>query len=145
MAVGLLSARRAVGAAKAAAAAATITPAMTKKTPRRPIHKWWHGAAAKKRPCLAVYRFGRRDLDTEAAETNVCALARREQADRGDAQVLQNLRAQADLAPLPRARSLGAAVAFVRDFRHRHAGGAVAQINDDAAAFRLKALQRGAD
>ena len=51
----------------------------------------------------------------------------------------------ADLAPLLRARSVGAGIALVRDGRDRHAGGAVAQIDDDAAAFRLEARQRGAD
>src|SRR5450830_1202920 len=93
----------------------------------------------------AFQRFGRHDLDAEAAEADVGALAGCEQADRGNAEVFENLRAEADLAPLPRTGGFGAGVALVRNFRYRHAGGAVAQIDDDAAAGRLELRERGAD
>src|SRR5689334_9439574 len=82
----------------------------------------------------AFERLGRRDLDAEAAEADIRALAGGEQPDRGDAEVFQDLGAEADLAPLPRARRLGPGRRLLRDFGHRHAGGAVAQIDDDAAA-----------
>src|SRR5581483_1142666 len=62
----------------------------------------------------AVERLGRHDLDAEAAEADIGALRGGEQADRGDVEVAQDLRAEADLAPLPRARGFRAGVA-VRD------------------------------
>ena len=46
---------------------------------------------------------------------------------------------------MPRARDVGAGVALMRDFRHRHAGGAVTQIDDDAAAGGLETRQRRVD
>src|SRR5450756_3121186 len=94
---------------------------------------------------LAFQRFGPHDLDAEAAEADISALAGGEQPDRGNTDVLEDLRAQADLAPLPRARGVGAGVALMRDFRHRHAGGAVTQIDDDAAAGGLETRQRRVD
>src|SRR6185312_1599495 len=84
------------------------------------------------------------DLDAEAAQAHVGSLRGGEQFDRGDAEVLQDLRTEADLAPLPRARGFRACVA-VRDFRDRHAGGAVAQIDDDALTGRLEMFERRLD
>jgi len=92
----------------------------------------------------AFQRLGGDDLDAEAADADIGALAGGQQADRGNAEVAQDLRAEADLTPLPRARGLRAGVA-VRNLGHRHTGGAVSQIDDDAAAFRLEARERRAD
>ena len=39
------------------------------------------------------------DPDAEAFEADIVALARGDQIDRGDAEILQDLRAKADLAP----------------------------------------------
>ena len=63
----------------------------------------WHFAGAKKRRGARYPSIGSvaDDLDAEAAETHVSALAGGEQADRGDAEVLEDLRAEPDLAPLP--------------------------------------------
>src|SRR6202023_474536 len=59
--------------------------------------------------------------------------------------ILQYLGAEPDLAPLARAQFLRAPVALVWDRTDRHAGGAVAQIDDDAAAVLLEPLQRRVD
>src|SRR5215472_15179059 len=84
--------------------------------------------------------FGRDDLDAEAAEPDIRALARRQQPNRGDAEVAQDLRAEADLAPLHVALALRAG-AFLADHRDRHARGAVAQIDEDTPAGRLEMAQ----
>ena len=42
----------------------------------------------------------RRNLDAETFEADVMAFARRQQLDRTDAEILQNLRAEADFQPL---------------------------------------------
>src|ERR1043166_731713 len=84
-----------------------------------------------------------RDLDPEPGEADVVVLARRQEPDRAHAEVLQDLRTQSDLAPLPRARGLRLALAVLRQRLHRHAGGAVAQHHDDAAADLLEARERG--
>src|SRR4029077_17516091 len=85
----------------------------------------------------------RGDLDPEPAQAHISMLARRQQPDRADAEVLQNLRAEADLAPRPRARRFGRALAVLRQRLHRHAGGAVAQHHDHAAPGLLEARERG--
>ena len=68
----------------------------------------------------------------------------REQPDRAHAEVLQDLRAESDLAPLTRARGFRRAL-LLRQRLHRHAGGAVAQHHDDAAADLLEARERRVD
>src|ERR1700730_16707734 len=75
----------------------------------------------------AVERFGGHDLDAEACEPDIRELARREQADRRDAEVFEDLCAEPDFAPLPRARNLRAGGARLRNGVRRDAGGAVAQ------------------
>src|SRR5215213_2288921 len=75
-------------------------------------------------------------LDAEAGDTDIGGIRRYQQPDSGNAEILQNLCAKADLAPL-----LGTC-AFRRVFRPwnggaGHPGAAVLQINDDAAAFFL--------
>src|SRR5262249_58889749 len=91
----------------------------------------------------SVQAFSRNDLDAEAGESHIGELAAGEQADRGDAEVLEDLRPEPDLAPLPRARLLRRRDARVRDGVRRHAGGAVAEEDDYATAFLLETLQRG--
>src|SRR5262249_58608203 len=56
-------------------------------------------------------------------------------------EVLEDLRAEPNLAPLPRARNLGAGRGRLRNGMRRHARRAVAQKDDDAAALVLEALQ----
>src|SRR6202023_3927927 len=85
-------------------------------------------AAAALRRSRCVDRLNPRDLDAEAGQADIGHAARRgQQPDGIDAQVLEDLRAQPNLAPLPGARLLGRGVA---GFRYRHdwyTGGAVAQ------------------
>ena len=72
-------------------------------------------------------------------------LARKgQQPDRADAEILQDLRAETDLAPLPAARLAGRCLVRFRNSDHRHAGGAVAQHHQHAPALGLEALQRRA-
>src|SRR5262245_32393896 len=55
----------------------------------------------------AIERLGSDDFDAEAGKADISPLARGEEADRGNAEVAQNLRAQSDFAPLPLARGGG--------------------------------------
>src|SRR6478736_2008474 len=87
---------------------------------------------------------GRHNLNAKASETNVSALAGGEQANRGNAEVLENLRAQPDFAPLPRTGRIGSGVAMW-NLGHRHAGRPISQINDNSAPSRLKSRQRCTD
>src|SRR5262249_56077368 len=82
-------------------------------------------------------------VDPEAGQRKGGELAPGEQADRGDAEVLEDLRPEADLAPLARTRLFRAGDAGLRDRMRRHADGAVAQEDDDAATILLEPLQRG--
>src|SRR4051812_16795174 len=59
---------------------------------------------------------GRGDLDAKPGNADIGALARREEPDRGDAQVAQDLRAQTHFAPLAAALEFGGA----RPLRDRH-------------------------
>src|SRR5262249_44786058 len=85
--------------------------------PARPLLKtcsrWWHGGdtwkSASERLCFDCFGVG--DLDAEAGETDIGHLAGRQQTNRGDAEVAQDLRAEADLAPLLGSRSLRSGVA----------------------------------
>src|SRR3954470_20872376 len=79
------------------------------------------------------------DLDAEAGEALVVVHRRGEMADRGDAKIAQDLRADADLAPLLVAVGLRRFRLVER--RHRHARGAVAQVNQHAAAGFLEMFQ----
>src|SRR5262249_55222216 len=69
----------------------------------------------------------------------------REEADRGNAEVLENLGAEANLAPLARTGRIGDAGTIVRNFQHGNASSAVAQIDDDAATSCLKTFKGCAD
>src|SRR5262249_58250485 len=91
----------------------------------------------------SIQAFRRYDLDSEAGKPHIGESAAGEQADRGDAEILEDLRAESDLAPLPRAGLLRRGGAGLRDGMRGHSGGAVAQEDDHAAAFLLEALQRG--
>src|SRR5512144_3268031 len=71
-------------------------------------------------------------------------MARRAQKpDRGYAKIAQDLCAKADLTPLPAARLFRGSVGFAWQRRDGHAGGAVAQKHNHAAAGVFEALQRG--
>src|SRR6478735_10769242 len=98
------------------------------------------GIDKKKTSRSSFQRFRRHDLDAETAQPDISAFARRQQADRGNAKILEDLRTQADLAPLLGARRVGASVT-VRDIRDRNASGAVAQVHDHAAASLFEARQ----
>src|SRR5207249_10228841 len=89
--------------------------------------------------------FSRHDLDAESRKADIGKLRRGEQADRCDAQILENLGAQADLTPLSRARHFGPGRARLRDGMCRHTCRAVAQEDDHAATLLLQALQGGLD
>src|SRR5947207_15195975 len=88
---------------------------------------------------LAFKLFVADDLDAEAGQSLVVMHRRRQMPDRGDAKIAQDLRADADLAPLP------VAVGF-RGFRlierrHRYAGSAIAQVNQHAATVLPELLE----
>src|SRR5437588_8758038 len=91
-----------------------------------------------------VERFGRFDLDAEAGEPDIGARPGGVQLDRADPQIAQDLRAEPDLAPFPAAFELGGGGVF-GDRGGRHPGGAVAQINEDAAARLLETAEGGVD
>src|SRR6266851_4585019 len=89
-------------------------------------------------------RLGRLDLDAEAGEPDIAARPGGIKPDRGDAEIAQDLGAEPDILPLPAAFQFGAG-AVLGDRRGRHAGGAVAQIDEDAAPGLLEAAQRQVD
>src|SRR6266446_674618 len=70
-------------------------------------------------------RLGGDDLNAEARETHIVVVGRGQQANRGNAEVFEDLRAEADFAPLPLARGFRPVVAVLRQRRYRHAGRAV--------------------
>src|SRR5258708_1570203 len=85
-----------------------------------------------------IDRLSRHDLDAEAAKAHVSALAGSQQANGGNLEVFENLRAETDLTPLPRASGIGGRVIPVRNFRHGNACGAIAQKDNHAAPRRLE-------
>src|ERR1700686_5134159 len=89
--------------------------------------------------CLTFKLFVRDDLDAEAGQSLVVMHRRGEMADRAHAEVTQDLRADADLAPLPVAVGFGGF--FLRQWRNRNAGGAVAQVDQHAAPGLLEMLE----
>src|SRR5260370_6133731 len=89
-------------------------------------------------------RLGGFDLDPEAGESDISARAGGEEPDRGDAEVPQNLCAEADVFPLPAALQLRSA-ALLRKRHCRHPRGAVAQVDEDTAPGMLEPAQRGMD
>ena len=64
---------------------------------------------------------------------------RRQIPDRGDAEVTQDLRADADFAPLPVA--VGFRGPLLRERRNRNAGRAVAQVDQHASAVLLETFE----
>src|ERR1700716_91708 len=81
---------------------------------------------------LYVELFAGDDLDAEAGQSLVVVHRRRQVPDRGDAEIAQDLRADADFAPLPVAVGLGGLL--LRQRSDRNAGGAIAQIDQHAPA-----------
>src|SRR5260370_21223961 len=75
------------------------------------------------------------DLDAKTGQSLVVVHRRRQMADRGDAEIAQDLRADADLAPLPVA--VGFRGFLLRQRRAGNAGSAVGQLSQHAAAARL--------
>src|SRR5260370_19726448 len=63
------------------------------------------------------------DLDPKTGQSLVVMHRRGQMADRGDAEIAQYLRADADLAPLP--DSVGFRAVFLRQRRHGDTGGAI--------------------
>src|SRR3981081_212849 len=79
------------------------------------------------------------DLDAEAGQSLVVVHRRRQVPDRGDAEIAQDLRADADFAPLPVAVGFGRFL--LRQRRDRNAGGAIAQVDQHAPAVLLEAIE----
>src|ERR1700760_4324116 len=92
-----------------------------------------------KKTDLAFEMLVRNDLDSETGQSLVVVHRRRQVSDRGDAEVTQDLRADADLAPLPVA--IGLRRFGFADGLDRNAGSAVAQIDQHAAIGSLEVLQ----
>src|ERR1700723_3523825 len=87
-------------------------------------------------------RLGPHDFNAEAGEPDISRRPRRRYEPDGiDAKVLENLRAEADFAPLPRARLAGRGFGGFWNRYHWHARGAVAQQHQDAPTLRLEARE----
>src|ERR1700739_2464914 len=93
---------------------------------------------------ITLERLGRGDLDTKAREPDISARARRQDVDRRDSKVAQDLCPEPDFAPLDIALVLRTG-AFLPDRRYRHARGALAQIDEDTSSGCLEVAQRGMD
>src|SRR6185437_13224688 len=89
----------------------------------------------------ALKLFAGDDLDAEAGKSLIVVNRRRQVPDRGDAEIAQDLRADTDLAPLPVAVGFGGF--FLGKRRDRNTGGAVAQVDEDAAAVLPETLEHG--
>ncbi len=78
-------------------------------------------------------------------EAHIAARARRQEPDRMDLQVPQDLRAEPDLAPLghARGRALMAFAGLTGERCGGHARSAFAQIDEDAAPARLEGTVHG--
>src|SRR5437016_6216221 len=82
--------------------------------------------AGRRGALIALERLGFGDLDAKSAEADIGARACRQELDRGDSEVAQNLRAETDFTPLDVALALGVGGGFLADGRNRHTGRAVA-------------------
>src|SRR5258708_13966234 len=71
------------------------------------------------------------DLDAKTGQSLVVPPRRRQMADRGDAEIAQDLRADADLAPLPVA--VGFRGFLLRQRRDGNPGSTISQIDHHAA------------
>src|SRR5262252_5801603 len=80
---------------------------------------------------LAVDRLGRGDLDAKAGQSDVTVLGGGQKPDRRDAEISEDLGAEADLAPLAISLSLRSRASLLRRRSHRHARSAIAQDHDD--------------
>src|ERR1700737_1130910 len=76
------------------------------------------------------------NLDAEAGQSLVVVHRRRQMTDRGDAEIAQDLGADADLAPLPVA--VGFRGFLLRKPCYRYAGTLIAQVHQHAAAHVLE-------
>src|SRR5690606_39950233 len=87
-------------------------------------------------------------MDAEAFQADIVTFARSDQPDRGDAEILEDLCAQADFAPFALATTR-LLMGFATHCRAvailvGHADGALAQVDDDAAllgAHRLRSAE----
>src|SRR5690606_23626166 len=92
------------------------------------------------REMLRSEDFGRYDLDPKAVEADIMAFARGQKPDGSDAEILEDLRAQADLAPLALALDgLFVILTLTAPLLMRHPNGTCAQIDQHAPS--LHALQ----
>src|SRR5262245_7526292 len=140
---------------------AAMAAAMVSLREPVPIAECWHDAQVKERPRTLLWlffesralsnlrsvfdRLGRYDLDVDASETHVGSLAGSQQPDRGNPQILEDLRTEPDFPPLLRTCDIGTGVAFVRNFCDRHARRAVAQEHDHSPAGCFEAFKRSVD
>src|SRR5262249_24275908 len=132
MALARMSASLAVGAADAAStrpAAATAARTARLRNDRTMAGMLAWGTDEKKAARSASQRFRRHDFDAKPTQTHIGALARRQQPDRGNAKILEDLRPQADFAPLLRTRRIGPSIAM-RNVCDGDTGGAVTQVHD---------------
>src|ERR1700716_3811502 len=88
---------------------------------------------------LTVKLFAGDDLDAEAGQSLVVMHRRGPIPDRGYAEIAQDLRADADLAPFLVAVRLRGGL--LRQRRDGNAGGAVAQVDQHAAAVLLEMIE----
>src|SRR5690348_18431423 len=93
----------------------------------------------------AVYRLRCDNFDAESRKTDISPFGGGQQPDRGNPQILENLRAKTNFAPLARAGGVGSGVTFMRDIRDRNPRRAVPQIDDDAASRLLESRKRCMD
>src|SRR5690242_11762040 len=99
------------------------------------------GAAARASRSSTLRRLkdlGLGDVDAEPLKADIVALARGDQVDRGDAEILEDLGAEADLAPFVLAAAslfviLAVAAHWALALLMRDADRAFAQIDDDTA------------
>src|SRR5262245_36764364 len=133
-----------VGAADAASARPAAATAAT--TERLRNHRLMPrmlacGTDEKKADGSAFQRFRRHNFDPETAQPDIGALARRQQADRGNAEIFEDLRTQADFAPLLRTCRIRPRVTM-GNVGDRNAGGAVTQVHNHTASGYLESRQR---
>src|SRR5262249_33860103 len=93
---------------------------------------------------LTFNRLGRHYFNSKAPETHIGPFAGGKQANGGNAEVLENLRAQPNFAPLTRAGRVRPSVAM-GNIGDRHAGSSIAKINDNPPASRLESGKRRTD
>src|SRR5262249_37085643 len=95
-------------------------------------------------PSLAVDRLGRCDFDAKAGQSDVTVLGGGQKSDRRDAEISEDLGAEADFTPLAIALSLRSRASLLRRRSHRHARGAIAQDHDDTMPLLFEPTQHRA-